>query len=56
MLRYNAFSAVMTGSGSAVFGLFSDLSTAEICYNELLHSGFYAEICKSVNKSFVETE
>ena len=56
MLRYNAFSTAMTGSGSAVFGLFSDLSTAETCYNELLHSGFYAEICKSVNKSFVETE
>lgn len=54
MLEYNARSAVMTGSGSAVFGLFSSLIMAEACYNQLLNSGFYVEVCKSVNKSFIE--
>ncbi|MDE6036204.1 MAG: 4-(cytidine 5'-diphospho)-2-C-methyl-D-erythritol kinase [Ruminococcus sp.] len=54
MLECNALSAVMTGSGSAVFGLFSSLLWAELCTNDLLRSGFYAEICKAVNKSFIE--
>lgn len=54
MLEYNALSAVMTGSGSAVFGLFSSLLMAEACANDLFYSGFYAEICKSVNKTFIE--
>ncbi|MDE5583934.1 MAG: 4-(cytidine 5'-diphospho)-2-C-methyl-D-erythritol kinase [Ruminococcus sp.] len=55
MLENNALSAVMTGSGSAVFGLFSNYYMAEICSNQLLHSRFYVEICQSVNKSFIET-
>lgn len=54
MLEYNALSAVMTGSGSAVFGLFSSLLMAEACANDLFYSGFYAKICKSVNKTFIE--
>ncbi len=56
MLESHALSSVMTGSGSAVFGLFSNLLMAESCYNQLFNSGFYVEICKSVNKSFTETE
>lgn len=56
ILESNALSSVMTGSGSAVFGLFSSLIIAEACYNQLLNSGFYVEICKSVNKSFIEME
>ena len=56
MLENNALSSVMTGSGSAVFGLFSSLLWAETCCNDLLHSGFYAEICRSVNKTFIEME
>ncbi|MDE6665423.1 MAG: 4-(cytidine 5'-diphospho)-2-C-methyl-D-erythritol kinase [Ruminococcus sp.] len=54
MLENNALSAVMTGSGSAVFGLFSSFSTADACYNQLLNSGFYVEICQSVNNTFIE--
>ncbi|MDE5834006.1 MAG: 4-(cytidine 5'-diphospho)-2-C-methyl-D-erythritol kinase, partial [Ruminococcus sp.] len=54
MLECNARSAVMTGSGSAVFGLFSSLLWAEFCTDDLLRSGFYAEICKAVDKSFIE--
>lgn len=55
MFENNALSAVMTGSGSAVFGLFSSFSMADACYNQLFNSGFYVEICQSVNKSFIET-
>lgn len=60
MLEYNALSAVMTGSGSAVFGLFGNNyrefsgGYGEFCTNELLYAGFYARICTSVNKSFIE--
>ena len=54
MLECNARSAVMTGSGSAVFGLFSDYNLSEICTEKLIRKGFYAEICQSVNKSFIE--
>lgn len=60
MLEYNAFSAVMTGSGSAVFGLFGNsfrecsASNAEWCANQLEYAGFYARICESVNKTFIE--
>lgn len=60
MLEYNALSAVMTGSGSAVFGLFGNsfrecsASNAEWCANQLAYSGFYARICRSVNKTFTE--
>jgi len=60
MLEYNALSSVMTGSGSAVFGLFENsfhecsASNAEWCANQLAYAGFYARICTSVNKSFIE--
>ncbi len=62
MLEYNALSAVMTGSGSAVFGLFGNnfreysSSDAEFCTNQLAYAGFYARICQSVNNSFIEME
>lgn len=57
MLKYNALSAVMTGSGSAVFGFFGDnqfYEDAEICASKLRDLGYYAEVCTSVNKSFIE--
>ncbi|MDE5557419.1 MAG: 4-(cytidine 5'-diphospho)-2-C-methyl-D-erythritol kinase [Ruminococcus sp.] len=54
MLECNTHSAVMTGSGSAVFGLFSSFLWAELCTDDLSRSGFYVEICKAVNKSFIE--
>ena len=59
MLECNALSAVMTGSGSAVFGFFGNsyhesVDNAEYCAKELLWAGFYARVCTSVNKSFIE--
>ncbi len=35
----------MSGSGSAVFGLFSKLENAESCRKKLVELGFFAEIC-----------
>lgn len=59
MLENNALSALMTGSGSAVFGFFGDISetslnSARQCADKLSDSGYYAEVCTSVNKSFIE--
>lgn len=42
--------AQMSGSGSAVFGLFSDRSNAESCRKKLSEQGFFAEICKFSEK------
>lgn len=38
--------AQMSGSGSAVFGLFSDTEKAESCRKKLAESGFFAEKCE----------
>ena len=35
MSEYGALNAIMTGSGSAVFGIFKDVETAINCYNKL---------------------
>lgn len=57
MLENGAFSSVMTGSGSAVFGEFHDMESAEKCRLELLksHPDFYAEVCTTVNQAFIQT-
>ena len=54
MLSMGALSSVMTGSGSAVFGLFSDRAQAEICAALLRTKGFFAEVCETVSSSFIE--
>lgn len=40
----------MSGSGSAVFGLFSDRKNAESCRKKLSELGFFAEICGFAKK------
>lgn len=47
-----ALSAVMTGSGSAVFGLFTNKNTADECCGILRQQGFFAEVCQTVPDSF----
>ena len=54
MLSHGALSSVMTGSGSAVFGLFSDRKSAEICTRELAENGFFSQVCETVANSFTE--
>lgn len=45
MKSMGALSAVMTGSGSAVFGLFNDDNTAQKCCDTLIRQGFFAKVC-----------
>ncbi|WP_295069164.1 4-(cytidine 5'-diphospho)-2-C-methyl-D-erythritol kinase [Ruminococcus sp.] len=56
MLGNDAFSAVMTGSGSAVFGLFESEEQAEICAEKLEKAGYFSAVCKTVPESFIITE
>jgi 4-diphosphocytidyl-2-C-methyl-D-erythritol kinase len=54
MTGHNALSSVMTGSGSAVFGLFADEKSADICAENLVSRGFFAQVCRTVDKAFIE--
>ena len=54
MFSHGALSSVMTGSGSAVFGSFSDRRSAEICSRELAENGFFSQVCETVANSFTE--
>ncbi|SHM53325.1 4-(cytidine 5'-diphospho)-2-C-methyl-D-erythritol kinase [Ruminococcus flavefaciens] len=56
MLGNDALSAIMTGSGSAVFGLFTDTAQAEICAEKLTEKGFFSAVCRTVPESFIITE
>lgn len=53
MLENGALSSVMTGSGSAVFGLFDDDIQAEKCRRKLSELGFFAAVCETVSNSFI---
>lgn len=54
MLLAGALSSVMTGSGSAVFGLFDNKKSAEKCAERLAEKGFFSCICETVDDSFIE--
>ena len=56
MIACGALSAVMTGSGSAVFGLFEERGSAEKCAEKLAASGYFAQVCETVGTSFIEIE
>lgn len=51
-----ALKANMTGSGSAVFGLFESSRQAEECAESLKKQGFFACVCKTVPESFIILE
>ena len=53
MTEKGALSAVMTGSGSAVFGLFESEEQAVICSDILVENGYFACVCETVSESFV---
>lgn len=53
MLLRGAQTACMTGSGSAVFGMFTGIEAAEKCVYSLKESGFFATVCKTVAESFI---
>lgn len=52
MLASGALNAVMTGSGSAVFGLFSSEKEAGRCANALRGKGYFAQVCETAANSF----
>lgn len=56
MLKYRARAAAMTGSGSAVFGLFHDPAQAVGCADELRVKGYFACVCETVPESFIILE
>ncbi|MBR4628334.1 MAG: 4-(cytidine 5'-diphospho)-2-C-methyl-D-erythritol kinase [Ruminococcus sp.] len=56
MRENSALTALMTGSGSAVFGLFGDRNAAEMCAGRLRAEGYFSHVCTTVSKSFTEIE
>ncbi len=56
MKESGALSAVMTGSGSAVFGLFTDMDKAKKCCNILKNQEFFSRVCLTTNKAFINCE
>lgn len=56
MAEGGALKSVMTGSGSAVFGLFESYETAEKCAEKLSDAGYYSQVCETVGSSFIEIE
>ena len=54
MLVGGALASVMTGSGSAVFGLFPDKKSAQICAERLAAAGYFSAVCETVKESFIE--
>lgn len=47
MLEFGAEAACMSGSGSAVFGIFKNADNAEKLCSKLRKNGFFAEVCKA---------
>ncbi len=56
MLNLGADAVCMTGSGSAVFGIFSNMKSAEKCAEILCKSGYFSEVCETVQESFIILE
>lgn len=56
MLSCGALSSVMTGSGSAVFGLFNNMEAAVKCAEMLSETGFFAQVCNTVDEAFIVME
>ncbi len=53
MLSHGASGAAMTGSGSSVFGIFSNRESAEKCSAFLESEGYFSCVCETVSKSFI---
>jgi len=49
MLRHGAKGALMSGSGSAVFGIFTEVESAKACMEELLPTVEQADLCKPLS-------
>ncbi len=54
MIEYGAVTSIMSGSGSAVFGIFENEETAFKCREELKKYYYYAECCQAVTQGIYE--
>ncbi|MDE7099261.1 MAG: 4-(cytidine 5'-diphospho)-2-C-methyl-D-erythritol kinase [Ruminococcus sp.] len=53
MMKSGAEASCMTGSGSAVFGIFADAEKAQSCAEILENDGYFSQTCEPVSKSFI---
>ncbi len=54
MTDNGSLKAVMTGSGSAVFGIFSSTEKAKVCAEKLREKSYFAAVCMTVADTFLE--
>lgn len=54
MSENGGLGATMTGSGSAVFGLFTSQTEAGACAAVLRSEGYFAQVCETVPTAFIE--
>lgn len=54
MTDNDSLQAVMTGSGSAVFGLFSSTEKSKVCAEKLREKSYFAAVCMTVADTFLE--
>lgn len=47
LIKFGAVGSLMTGSGSAVFGIFEDKSKVNLCYNYLININWNVYMCNS---------
>lgn len=53
IINNGGLNAVMSGSGSAVYGIFTDIDLAEKCCLELAECGFFSSICRPISHGSV---
>ncbi|MGN1481600.1 MAG: hypothetical protein ACI4WO_06800, partial [Porcipelethomonas sp.] len=56
MKKHGADAAVMSGSGSSVFGIFNNEEAAKKCAEELKRIYPFAEYCRAVTQSIAEVK
>ncbi|MDE7364019.1 MAG: 4-(cytidine 5'-diphospho)-2-C-methyl-D-erythritol kinase [Ruminococcus sp.] len=56
MMKCGAEASCMTGSGSAVFGIFADAEKAQSCAELLENDGYFSQVCEPVSESFIIIE
>ena len=56
MMKSGAEASCMTGSGSAVFGIFADAEKAQSCAELLENDGYFSQVCEPVSESFIIIE
>ena len=50
LMARGALCAMMSGSGTAVFGIFTQKEVAESCLDEIRREGYFAELAVPIEK------